>query len=172
MFFQASVKDKLTTFKGDLLRTCVADPCLEAMALKPPLGLRSRCVRSPTFDPGRSKLPNLVRIKLPTPNSQIWAGEAAVPAMAEHEGVYAMLTSPDMGLRMRREGKTAIIMFISSSSYIGPMDLASWTLSCILPYLPAHSISPAFRSCPGTIPERELVWARKSMSPRPIPPPL
>jgi hypothetical protein len=96
MFFQASVKEKLTTFKEDLLRTYVADPCLEAMALKPPLGLRSRCVRSPTFDAGRSKLPNLVRIKLPTPNFQIWVGEAAVPAMAEHEGAVQGLCHVDL----------------------------------------------------------------------------
>ena len=36
-----------TSFKGDLQGTRVADPCLEAMALKPPIGLReeSRLIR-------------------------------------------------------------------------------------------------------------------------------
>ena len=50
-----------TSFKGDLQGTRVADPRLEAMALEPPIGLRSRCVPSEILDRGSSKLPNLGR---------------------------------------------------------------------------------------------------------------
>jgi len=44
-------------------------------------------------------------------------------SMKEQCRVYAMLTSPDMGLRVRREGETATIMFIFSF-YVRPMNLA------------------------------------------------
>ena len=54
-------KDKLISFQGDLQGTRVADPRLEAMALKPPVGLQSRCVPSEILDRGSSKLSNLGR---------------------------------------------------------------------------------------------------------------
>ena len=55
-----------TSSKGDLQGTRVADPLLEAIALTPPIGLRSRCVPSeildrrelqtPKFGPGKLQI--------------------------------------------------------------------------------------------------------------------